>query len=196
MNQKNKNIGLVISLVLVVLVLFLTACGEVSATNDASTSSTLEALEGSSAPSEVEAQLLEKINTIRQSGQSCRDTFYVSSDVLVWNKALAGAAKTHVKDVLAMAIEGKIDIRNQAPPHEGSDGLKVASRATSQGYVFRTIAENLASSSDTNPNIEKVIVSWLASTKGHCEALVLSELEDIGLYVEDGVWAAVFGTPR
>lgn len=180
-------------------VLFLAACGELPVEGQPGVSverPNLESLAGNNAPTQTEKELLQQINTIRQQGQSCQETFYESSDAFVWNTALAGAAKTHVKDVLAMAAAGTINVRTHAPPHVGSDGLRVDSRAKSQGYEFRTIAENLASSSNASPNTEKVLNSWLASTKGHCEVLVRGELKDVGLYFENGVWAAVFGNPR
>ena len=180
-------------------VLFLAACGEIPVEGEPGVSTptpTLESLAGNNSPTQTEKELLQQINTLRRQGQSCRGTFYESSDVLVWNTALAGAAKTHVKDVLAMSAAGTINVRTQAPPHVGSDGLRVDSRASNQGYVFRTIAENLASSSNASPNTDKVISSWLSSTRGHCEVLVRSELKDVGIYFENGVWAAVFGNPR
>ena len=180
------------------LLVFVTACGELpdsQLANNPVNKPTLEALAGSSTPSDIEAELLEKINAIRTQGHACRGDFYASSDALVWNAALAGAAKTHVKDVLEMHAQGKIDVRSFAPPHIGSNGLRVDSRAKSQGYAYKTIAENLASASNASPNVDKVLESWLVSSKGHCEVLVLAELEDIGLYFENGVWTAVFGTP-
>lgn len=180
-------------------VLFLAACGELPVEGEPGVSvqkPNLESLAGNSTPSQTEKELLQQINTLRQQGQSCQNVFYESSDALVWNTALAGAAKTHVKDVLAMAAAGTINVRTQAPPHVGSDGLRVDSRAKSQGYEFKTIAENLASSSNSSPNTDKVVASWVSSTRGHCEVLVRKELIDVGVYFENGVWAAVFGNPR
>lgn len=185
--------------ILLIAVLFLTACSELPIDGQPINSiekPTLESLAGNSAPSETEKYVLQKINTLRQNGQSCQGKFYASSDPLVWNMALAGAAKTHVKDVLALHTQGVINVRTQAPPHIGSDGQRVDSRAKNQGYIFNTIAENLASGSNASPNSDKVLDSWLASSRGHCEVLVRENLEDIGLYFENGVWAAVFGDPR
>lgn len=184
---------------LIAAVLFLSACGELPLDGQVSNPSvkpTLGSLAGNNTPSQVETYLLNKINTLRQNGQSCQGKFYASSNAVEWNIALAGAAKTHVKDVLAMHAEGTINVRTKAPPHIGSDGKRVDSRAQSQGYVFKTIAENLASSSNASPNTDKVLASWLSSSQGHCEVLVRADLEDIGLYFENGVWAAVFGESR
>ena len=184
---------------LLVSVLFLTACGELPVdgqVGDPVAKPTLGALAGNNAPSQIEEDLLQRINNIRQTGQSCQGNFYASSEAIIWNTALAGAAKTHVKDVLGLHAQGAINVRTQAPPHVGSDGKRVDSRAKDQGYVFNTIAENLASSSNASPNTDKVLASWLSSTRGHCEVLVRSDLKDVGLYFENGVWAAVFGSPR
>lgn len=181
------------------VVVFLTACGELPVEGQGTGpigKPTLGALSGNSTPSQIEKELLQHMNDLRQIGQSCQGKFYASSDAFVWNTALAGAAKTHVKDILGLHAQGNINIRTHAPPHTGSDGKRVDNRAKEQGYSFSTIAENLASSSNASPNTTKVLASWLSSTKGHCEVLVRSDLRDIGLYFEDGVWAAVFGSPR
>ena len=184
---------------LLISVLFLTACGELPTDSQIGNpvgKATLGALSGNNTPSQTEEDLLQRINKIRQTGQSCQGKFYASSDAVIWNIELAGAAKTHVKDVLGLHAQGNINIRTQAPPHIGSDGKRVDSRAKNQGYTFNTIAENLASSSNASPNTDKVVASWLSSTRGHCEVLVRSDLKDVGLYFENGVWAAVFGSPR
>jgi len=188
-----------LKIVLLVSVLFLTACGELSTIdpiNPPAQKPLIGVLAGNNTPTETENYVFDRINAIRQKGQSCNGQFYPASKALEWNTALAGAAKTHVKDVLNQHTQGIINVRTAAPPHIGSDGNRVDSRAKNQGYVFNTIAENLASGSNSSPNSDKVIASWLASTKGHCEVLVRDNLEDIGLYFENGVWAAVFGDPR
>lgn len=185
--------------ILLISVLFLTACGELPDNGNVGNpvaKPTLESLAGNNTPSQTERYLLDKINSIRQKGQSCQGKFYAASAPLEWNIALAGAAKTHVKDVLNQYAQGIIDVRKAAPPHVGSDGKRVDDRAKNQGYVFDTIAENLASGSNASPNTDKVLESWLSSTRGHCEVLVRDNLLDIGLYFENGVWAAVFGDPR
>ena len=185
--------------ILLILVLFLTACGELPIDGQGPTQvgkPTLDSLAGNNTPTQTEEYLLQEINTLRKNGQSCQGKFYAASNSLDWNTALAGAAKTHVKDVLAMHAQGSINVRTAAPPHVGSDGQRVDTRAKNQGYVFDTIAENLASSSNSSANTDKVLVSWVGSSQGHCEVLVREDLEDIGLYFENGVWAAVFGDPR
>ena len=180
--------------------IFFTACSEVPLVDGEvvtpTVETTIEVLAGNSTPSEIEEDLFQKINTVRQNGQICQSVFYTKSNSLVWNVALAGAAKSHVMDVLELHAQGVINVRTNAPPHEGSDGKRVDDRAESQGYEFNTIAENLASASNASPNTDKVLSSWLSSTQGHCEVLVQDNLQDIGLYFENGVWAAVFGEPK
>ncbi len=187
------------TILLISILFFITACNELpidGQINSPVAKANLQSLAGNSKPSDVEKHLLQEINKLRQTGESCQGQFYANSNALEWNIALAGAAKTHVKDVLVLHAQGLINVRTQAPPHIGSDGNRVDSRAKSQGYTFNTIAENLASGSNASPNTDKILASWLASTRGHCEVLVRKDLEDIGLYFENGVWAAVFGDPR
>jgi len=181
-------------------VIFFTACSELPPVSgevgNPTAKPNIEVLSGNTAPSQIEEDLFQRINTLRRNGQICQGVSYAKSNSLVWNIALAGAAKTHVADVLKLHADGVINIRTNAPPHEGSDGKRVNSRVESQGYQFNTIAENLASASNASPNTDKVLSSWLTSTQGHCEVLVQDNFQDIGLYFENGVWAAVFGEPK
>ena len=155
---------------------------------------TVETLKGT-APTPTEAQMLKVINRVRTIDQTCNGTLYKKSNPVVWNEKLQGAAMTHVKDVLQMHSDETINVRTEAPPHLGSDYKRVDRRTADQGYKFNLVAENLASTSNTDPNIALIVLSWLGSAAGHCEAIVTPEFKDVGLYFEDGVWAVVFAEP-
>lgn len=190
----------VIGTTLVLLgIMLLSSCGTQSESNVAlnpPTTPGLNVLAGSSKPGDYEALMLAKINYLRRKGYNCQEVAYEAAADLVWNVKLSGAAKSHVKDILTMQSEGKVDLSKEAPPHTGSDDKYVDSRVTSQGYEFNTIAENLAGSANGSIAMHATYLRWLASTEGHCEVLVRNDLTEIGLYFEDGVWAAVLGSPK
>lgn len=183
----------------VLLALILGACStesKLTIEGNRTSATGLAILSGSEKPGDFEALMMAKINYLRKKGHICHDQAFEPSDDLVWNVHLSGAAKSHVKDLLSMDADGTIDIRSGTPPHLGSDDKNVAYRVTNQGYEFNTIAENLASTANGAMAMHATYLSWLASKDGHCEVLVRDDLTEVGLYYEDGVWAAVFGSPK
>ena len=195
-----KKIHSLLSIGLMLLgIVLLSSCSTQSESTiklDSLTTPGLNVLAGSSKPGDYEALMLAKINYLRKKGHSCQNVAFEATADLIWNKKLSGAAKSHVKDIISMTSKGELDLSKMAPPHEGSDGYKVNTRVTNQGYEFNTVAENLASSANGSLAMHATYLSWLASTEGHCEVLVRDDLTEIGLYFEDGIWAAVLGSPK
>jgi uncharacterized protein YkwD len=147
-------------------------------------------------PGTLELLMLTGINHLRSSGLTCQNTYYPPAETLSWNMMLSGASKTHVKNLLLRQSQGEFDLSHSAPPHTDAEGNRVNDRVTAQGYDFSLVGENLASVSDGSASVLEVIASWKASLLGHCEALMLGEFEEVGLYFEGGIWAAVFAKPR
>ena len=148
--------------------------------------------QGTNTPSTVEVTMLQMLNSKRAEGAMCVTQSFAAGEALVWNKALSGAAKTHVMDLLRRESEGELDLTATPPPHVDSDGKRVSDRVKQQGYNFSTVAENLASISDDTAQIDATVDNWLNSTLGHCEAMVEPLFNDVGIYFKDGVWAVVF----
>jgi len=152
-------------------------------------------LQGNETPTTVEADMLAAINTSRNTGAICATATFPKSPPLTWHVALSGAAKTHVMDLLKREENGEFDLTTMAPPHIDSDGKRVSDRTQQQGSPFITVAENLASVSDNVSQIEQTVSSWLASTRGHCEAMLQANFQEVGIYFSEGIWAVVFGEP-
>ena len=192
MNNKTlKNISILIT---VTIVSILTACGQVTSL-PTQPRDDLSPLSGEVTPTGVHSEMLSALNTVRTQGTTCNGKFHDSVDSVSWNEKLAGAAKTQVKDILNRANSGEINLAMQAPPHVDSAGNRVDNRASAQGYSFKKVGEILASVSTGTAYINGVIQGWQGSTS-HCEAIMTGQFEEVGIYFENGVWAAVFGNPR
>ncbi len=191
MKKTLKNIT---TLITIAVVSILTACGQI-ATTPTSTQDDLSPLSGEATATGVHNDMLSVLNTVRTQGTTCNGVARSSVASVSWNDKLAGAAKTQVKDILNRANSGEINLVTQAPPHVDSAGNRVDNRADSQGYSFKKVGEILASVSNGSAFINGVIQGWQASPS-HCDAIMTGNFEEVGIYFEDGVWAAVFGDPR
>ena len=191
MNKTLKNITILITIAIVSI---LTACGQV-ATLPTQVQDDLTPLSGDATATGVHNDMLSTINSVRTQGTTCNGVARGSVSSVSWNEKLAGAAKTQVKDILNRVNSGEINLSTQAPPHVDSAGNRVDDRANAQGYSFKKVGEILASVSNGSAFINGVIAGWQASPS-HCEAIMTGQFEEVGIYFEDGVWAAVFGNPR
>jgi uncharacterized protein YkwD len=100
-------------------------------------------------------------------------------------------------DVAARAQSAAMALNNYFAHESALDGSKPAERATSSGYAWWNIAENIASGQETPPS---VVTAWLQS-HAHCVNIMNPELTEIGVsYVLNAqnrpYWTQVFGKPR
>jgi len=130
------------------------------------------------------------VNTTRQAN---------GADALVLNPALTAAAEQHLADLIA----------NFAPAdfgHTGSDGSSPYERAQTAGYMrwlhssqAVSIGENIGWNSGYADPVQAAIDNWQASTEGHWEMLINTEMAATGLaygYIDDSdtsVFVQVFG---
>ncbi len=189
----NKTLKNLATLITIAVVSVLTACGQV-ATLPTQVQDDLSPLSGEATATGVHNDMLATINEVRTQGTTCNGVSRSSVASVAWNEELAGAAKTQVKDLLNRANSGDINLNTQAPPHVDSAGNRVDDRADAQGYNFKKVGEILASVSNGSAFINGVIAGWQASPS-HCNAIMTGQFEEVGIYFEDGVWAAVFGDP-
>ncbi len=129
------------------------------------------------------------VNESRQSPRQCGDSAAPATGLVKWNDALATAAVNHANDMVTVNFFS----------HTGSDGLSVADRAESAGYVWRAVGENIAAG---QRDIAEVHQGWLDSA-GHCRnimnalyteigaACITNSATDFGSY-----WVVVFGDQR
>jgi uncharacterized protein YkwD len=123
--------------------------------------------------------LLQLINNVRQTGCNCGSSAMPPVAPLTWNDQLGKAAYEHSKDMHA----------NNFFSHTGTGGTTVGQRVTAQGYVWRTVGENIAWGYSGE---QAVINGWLGST-GHCRNIMNGSFKDVGLGREGSYWTQVFG---
>ncbi len=191
--MKNKTLKNIIIVITIIIASVLTACGQVATLSD-SIQSKLFPLDGEVAPTSLHNEMLITINSMRTQGTICNDEYKSSVLSVYWNKELAGASKTQVKDILNRVKSGEINIANKVPPHLDSTGGYVDDRVIAQGYSFEKAGEILASTHNGATSITGVIQTWKASSN-HCNTIMASDFEEVGIYFESGVWAVVFGDP-
>lgn len=112
-------------------------------------------------------QLVDKMNAIRSQNRNCGSTFYPAVGALTWNTRLASAAQSHSSDMAN---------RNYFA-HEGLDGSTIGSRATTAGYTYRLVGENIAAGYN---NIDEVMTGWINSP-GHCANMMNANFKEYGM---------------
>lgn len=139
--------------------------------------------------SRITQRVLALANEARSQPRRCGSKSFAAVPPLALAPKLTRAAREHSKD---MAKHSEFE-------HEGTDGSTPAERATREGYVWRTVGENIAAGATS---AEEVMEGWMASP-GHCENLMDPRFTETGIgYVVDagsksGVyWTQMFGVPR
>ncbi|WP_026310998.1 CAP domain-containing protein [Parafrankia elaeagni] len=100
---------------------------------------------------------------------------------------LAAAAARHSADMAARGFFA----------HETPEGVGVAGRVVSCGYVYAVVAENIAAGQRT---AREVVAGWMDSP-GHRANILRPEVRQLGVGRAEGgeygvYWTQVFGTPR
>lgn len=134
--------------------------------------------------------ILDAVNAARARPRSCGERRFAATRPLSWSGTLAGAALAHSVDMSTQRYFS----------HQGKDGRSVAERATSAGYRWLRIGENIAFGQES---AEAVVAGWLSSP-GHCVNIMQPDFTDMGAaYAIDSTrkvpriyWTQVFGTPR
>jgi uncharacterized protein YkwD len=139
--------------------------------------------------SAMNQRVLELINEARSQKRRCGSKRYQPAAPLKRDAQLDKAALRHARDMAAHSFLG----------HDGTDGTRVAQRATDAGYAWRKVGENVAAGS---PTPEQAVEDWLESP-GHCANLMTSDYTETGIAVivnpasKAGIyWAQVFALPR
>lgn len=137
---------------------------------------------------ELDQSLLDALNEARAQARYCGDQFYEAVGPVTWNCKLEIAALDHAQDM------GD----NNFFSHTGSDGLRVGSRATSAGYQWNMVGENIAAGFYT---VGSVMQGWLNSPS-HCSAIMNGYYEEGATvaYIAENAdyevyWAMVLGHP-
>lgn len=138
--------------------------------------------------SELDQQLLIKINQVRANARSCGGQAFQAAKPVVWNCTLEGAAQAHSKDM------GD----NNFFSHTGSDGLRVGARADIAGYNWLMVGENIAVGYSS---VNAVVNAWLDSPS-HCSTIMEPRYTEMAnaLYLPSGAdystyWTLLMGKP-
>ncbi len=144
------------------------------------------------APNEAQAvsrRVLELVNEARSSARRCGWKRFKAAAPVVLSDALQRAALAHARD---MAERSSLS-------HSGRDGSTAGERATSAGYRWRLIGENIAAGQSTP---ERVVADWVKSPR-HCANLMSGELSEMGVAfavepqsVSGIYWTQLFALPR
>jgi len=102
---------------------------------------------------------------------------------LMWNDALANAARDHALDMGGRAF---VDHRNP-------DGQGAGDRITAAGYVWEAFGENLAAG---HASVEEVILAWMNNSGHRCNILSGADARGAVAFCDVGVgFAEVPGSP-
>ena len=122
---------------------------------------------GLNAPDGIQAEVLQRINTLRAAGAVCGTTTYAPTSALSWNLNLLQSARGHSADMAA----------NNYFSHTGRDGRSPAQRAVAAGYSYSIIGENIAAG---QTSVENVMTAW-ATSESHCRNLMNPLFRDIAV---------------
>lgn len=138
--------------------------------------------------SELDQQLLTKINQVRATARACGEQTFQAAGPVVWNCTLEGAAQAHSQDM------GD----NNFFSHTGSDGLRVGARADIAGYDWLMVGENIAVGYSS---VDAVVNAWLDSPS-HCSTIMESRYTEMAnaLYLPSAAdystyWTLLMGKP-
>jgi len=133
-----------------------------------------------------EQLFLEATNTWRSAGATCNEVEAPPVEVLTMNEELRCAARAHAVD---MATRDYFD-------HLTPEGVSPGDRAEEAGYEWAALAENI---SRGRPSAQDTADGLIASTSGHCENIMSSDMTEAGMGAyfdgDDWWWVQVFGSP-
>ena len=138
---------------------------------------------------EAGRQVLKLVNIARAKGRACGNAYYEAASALHWSAKLGAAALAHSRDMAEHNYFG----------HKGSNGSTVATRAIDEGYLWRSIGENVATG---RAKPDQVVKGWLSSPD-HCANIMNASFTEMGAAYavnpkSDTIiyWTQVFGRPR
>jgi uncharacterized protein YkwD len=182
-------------LVIASLLLLLSGCGGDSSSSgdsssgDSSFSSSSNSQTGCAAITDEQQKMLDQVNQARVNSRVCGGDNMPAVAALSWSCKLKNAAQSHSEDMR----------KNNFFSHTGSNGLSVSNRVTASGYVWSSVAENIAAGQTT---VTQVMTGWLKSP-GHCKNIMSAKSTEFGSSVVTSTsadyshyWTQVFATPR
>lgn len=139
--------------------------------------------------SEQSIALLEAVNRLRQSQQSCGAEALPPAPALSYQCTLGEVAQGHAEGMAGQTLLS----------HLSSNGLGLPERAEAADYAWRSLGENLAVT--TRPdNIQRLTESWMAS-ESHCRNIMNPAFSQMGMGQAQGpdgrfYWVQNLGAPE
>jgi len=132
---------------------------------------------------------LDAVNQARAVARTCThhgtSTTYSAAPALGWNGLLGEVARQRAEH---------IHQTGQFSHLEGSSpDYAVATRSRQNGYGYLEIRENLAQGLNS---AEGGVSAWLSSNTGHCDAIMASQLTEMGMVRRGEYWVLVMARPR
>lgn len=131
---------------------------------------------------DIKADMLAAVNTLRQTGCTCGDTYMLPVKPLLWNDTLAMAALAHARDMDA----------NNYFSHISPGGTSPIQRTMALGYSGNYVSENIARGFSS---LEPVLEAWEKS-EDHCKAMMDSLHTYMGAGNVNSYWVQEFGSYR
>jgi uncharacterized protein YkwD len=129
----------------------------------------------------IEAEVLSIINAHRDEGATCGSEVRDPTHALVMNDQLQQAARLHSYDMVERSFFS----------HLNPDGDDPGDRIERTGYDGSAWGENIA----TGSTAAQVMAAWMDS-EGHCNNIMSSAFDEIGVGYVDQRWTLVFASPR
>jgi len=124
--------------------------------------------------------MLQLVNSVRQNGCKCGDTYYPPAPPLVWDDRLEDAAQSHSNDML----------QNNYFSHIETDGSNGGVRIQRAGYNWMAYGENIGMGYKTE---REVVEGWLKSP-GHCKNIMNKLYKEMGVARAGNYWTQDFGS--
>lgn len=146
-----------------------------------------EVVDWDDAWSDLEIELLERVNLYREAGATCGAVVFEPAEPLIMDESLRCAGRVHALDM------GTRDYVMHTTP----DGIGFADRAGDAGYDADPVGENIAAGLT---KAEDVVSGWMGSS-GTCTNIMNPDANELGVgyFATDEAtfgtyWVLVFGT--
>ena len=128
---------------------------------------------------DISLAMLERLNSIRAAGCTCGTVAYPPAQKLTIASQLTDAAFVHAQDMYQQNYFS----------HVSPQGISPEERVTAAGYQGNFLAENIAAGCTT---VNEAVNAWLQSPS-HCEAIMTSEADEMGVAQVNSYWALELG---
>lgn len=132
---------------------------------------------------DIREEFLREVNSIRTRGCTCGGDYFGPVGPVTWNETLEKTGFLHSKDMQNHRYFSHISKRGKSP----------ADRLKTQGYKYRSFAENLFAAHGYTPSVQEVVNAW-KNSPGHCKNLMNNTVSEMGVGIYKGYYTQLFGS--